>query len=179
MLKDTVFLHRENIKQILLYVFSSYFFTDNFPKKIHPKCAPDRSISISKMQKLLRLGGGTPPSPLPPLGRFAPSLAFSLQYCKSYPPLTGNFFAPPDNRHLLRPCPWMDHILHLECIWDWYFLAAHTHALCIGSGSATGFFFPAPRFVHSLLKYFFKFQLWYWIQLYTPKYLNLILVFRY
>ena len=61
MLKDTVFLHRENIKQILLYVFSSYFFTDNFPKKIHPKCAPDRSYSISKMQKLLRLGGGTLP----------------------------------------------------------------------------------------------------------------------
>ena len=62
-------------------------FTDNFPKKIHPKCAPDRSISISKMQKLLRLGGGTPPSQtLPPLGRFAPSLAFSLQYCKSCPP---------------------------------------------------------------------------------------------
>ena len=23
---------------LLLYVFSSYFFTDNFPKKIHPKC---------------------------------------------------------------------------------------------------------------------------------------------
>ena len=106
MLKDTVFLHRENIKQILLYVFSSYFFIDNFPKKIHPKCAPDRSISISKMQKLLRLGGGTSPSQtLPPLGRFAPSLAFSLQYCKSYPPLTRKCFAlaPPDNRHLLRP----------------------------------------------------------------------------
>ena len=51
-------------------------------------------------------------------------------------------------------------LLHLVCIWGWYFLAAHTHVLCMGSGSATGFF-PAPRLVHSLLKYFFKFQLWY------------------
>ena len=33
--------------------------------------------------------------------------------------------------------------------------------------------------VHSLLKYFFKFQLWSWIQLYTTKYSNLILIFRY
>ena len=64
-----------------------------------------------------------------------------------------------------------DHILHLVlvCIWGWYFLAPHTHVLCMGSGSATGVF-PAPRLVHSLLKYFFKFQLWYWIQLYTTKY---------
>ena len=36
--------------------------------------------------------------------------------------------------------PWMDHILHLVCIWGWYFLAAHTHVLCMGSGRATGFF---------------------------------------
>ena len=74
MLKDTVFLHRENIKQILLYVFSSYFFTDNFPKKIHPKCAPDRSISISKMQKLLRLHPPPRPSPRPRL-RFPYNIA--------------------------------------------------------------------------------------------------------
>ena len=48
-------------------------------QKIHPKCAPDRSISIPKMQKLPRVGGGTPPShTLPTLGRFAPSLAFPL-----------------------------------------------------------------------------------------------------
>ena len=37
--------------------------------------------------------------------------------------------------------------------------------LCMGSGSATGFFY-AVRLVHSLLKYFFKFQLWYWIQIF-------------
>ena len=37
-------------------------------------------------------------------------------------------------------------LLHLVCIWGWYFLAAHTHVLCMGSGSATGFF-PAPRFI--------------------------------
>ena len=96
----------------------------------------------------------------------------------------GSLFADRNNdnfRHTYTvsgPCPWMDHILHLVCIWGWYFLAAHTHVLCMGSGSATCFF-PAPRLVHSLPKYFFKFQLWYWIQLYTPtcpKYLNLILV---
>ena len=28
----------------------------------------------------------------------------------------------------------------LVCIWGWYFLATHTHVLCMGSGSATGFF---------------------------------------
>ena len=71
-----------------------------------------------------------------------------------------------------------DHILHLVCIWGWHFLAPHTHVLCMGSGSATGVF-PATRLVHYLLKYFFKFQLWYWIQLYTTKYSNLILIFRY
>ena len=42
-----------------------------------------------------------------------------------------------------------------------YFLVPHTHVLCMGSGSATGFFY-AVRLVHSLLKYFFQFQLWYW-----------------
>ena len=72
----------------------------------------------------------------------------------------------------------MDHILHLVCIWGQYFLACHTHVLCMGSGSASALFL-APGLVHSLLKYFFKFQLWYWIQLYTTKYSNLILIFRY
>ena len=59
------------------------------------------------------------------------------------------------------------------------FLAPHTHVLCMVSGSATGFFFPAVRLVHSLLKYFFTFQLWYWIQVYTTKYSILILIFRF
>ena len=45
----------------------------------------------------------------------------------------------------------------------------------MGSGSATGFFYQV-RLVHSLLKYFFKFQLWYWIQIYTTKYSNLLLI---
>ena len=44
-----------------------------------------------------------------------------------------------------------------------YFLVPHTHVLCMGSGSATGKKFPV-RLVHSLLKYFSKFQLWYWIK---------------
>ena len=66
-------------------------------KKIHPKCAPDRSISISKMQKLLRLRGGTPPSQtLPPLGRFAPSLAFSYNI---------ENVAPPRNKFLRTALP--------------------------------------------------------------------------
>ena len=56
-----------------------------------------------------------------------------------------------------------------------YFLLPHTHVLCMGSGSATGFFY-AVRLVHSLLKYFFKFKLWYWIQIYTTKYSNLLLI---
>ena len=56
-----------------------------------------------------------------------------------------------------------------------YFLVPHTHVLCMGSGSATGFFY-AVRLVYSLLKYFFKFQLWYWIQIYTTKYSNLLLI---
>ena len=56
-----------------------------------------------------------------------------------------------------------------------YFLVPHTHVLCMGSGSATGKKIQV-RLVHSLLKYFFKFQLWYWIQIYTTKYSNLLLI---
>ena len=56
-----------------------------------------------------------------------------------------------------------------------YFLVPHTHVLCMGSGSATGKK-NQVRLVHSLLKYFFKFQLWYWIQIYTTKYSNLLLI---
>ena len=44
-----------------------------------------------------------------------------------------------------------------------YFLVPHTHVLCMGSGSATGKK-NQVRLVHSLLKYFLKFQLWYWIK---------------
>ena len=44
-----------------------------------------------------------------------------------------------------------------------YFLVPHTHVLCMGSGSATGKKIQV-RLVHSLLKYFFTFQLWYWIK---------------
>ena len=56
-----------------------------------------------------------------------------------------------------------------------YFLVPHTHVLCMGSGSATGKKIQV-RLVHSLLKYFFKFQLWYWNQIYTTKYSNLLLI---
>ena len=80
-------------------------------------------------------------------------------------------------------------VFHIHCLWVWvrttptqyvvntlywphtalsvylvcYFLVPHTHVLCMGSGSATGTKFQV-RLVHSLLKYFFKFQLWYWIK---------------
>ena len=56
-----------------------------------------------------------------------------------------------------------------------YFLVPHTHVLCMGSGSAIDNFYAA-RLVHSLRKYSFKFQLWYWIQIYTTKYSNLLLI---
>ena len=76
----------------------------------------------------------------------------------------------------------IDHIRHLvciECVIFWYPMGmawlGHTHVLCMGSGSATGFFYQV-RLVHSLVKYFFKFQLWYWIQIYTTKYSNLLLI---
>ena len=58
-----------------------------------------------------------------------------------------------------------------------YFLVPHTHVLCMGSAQAVQQdFFYAVRLVYSLLKYFFKFQLWYWIQIYTTKYSNLLLI---
>ena len=71
----------------------------------------------------------------------------------------------------------IDHNTALSVYRVCYFLVPHTHVLCMGSGSATGFFY-AVRLVHSLLKYFFKlkFQLWYWIQIYTTKYSNLLLI---
>ena len=50
----------------------------------------------------------------------------------------------------------IDHIRHLLSVYRvCYFLVPHTHVLCMGSGSATGFFYQV-RLVHSLLKYFFQ-----------------------
>ena len=49
-------------------------FYSNFFQKIHPKCAPDRSISISKMQKAPWCGRGTPP-PTPSPARALRALA--------------------------------------------------------------------------------------------------------
>ena len=70
--------------------------------------------------------------------------------------------------------PWMDHIhvLHLVlvCIWGWYFLAVPIHMM-YGIRQCNRVFSGAE--ISALFaKYFFLFQLWYWIQLYTPKYLN-------
>ena len=83
---------------------------------------------------------------------------------------------------LVTPTQYVVHISYgphtpLSVCWGWYFPAPDTHVLCMGSRTATGIF-AALRLVHSLLKYFFKFQLWYWIQFYTTKYSNLILIFR-
>ena len=72
-------------------IFFLLFLFKIFPK-IHPKCAPDRSISISKMQKLPRVGGGTPPpTPSPHSGASRPRLRF--------PSIVDNL-APPTKKFL-------------------------------------------------------------------------------
>ena len=48
----------------------------------------------------------------------------------------------------------LDHIRHLVCIECVIFWYPHTHVLCMGSGSATGFFYQV-RLVHSSLSAFF------------------------
>ena len=53
----------------------------------------------------------------------------------------GKLFPGPWHKVYTVSGPWMDHILPLVCIWGWYFLAPYTHVLCMGSGSAIGFFF--------------------------------------
>ena len=71
----------------------------------------------------------------------------------------------------------IDHIRHLvciECVIFWY--PVHTcyvwdQAVQQPTGKKN-----QVRLVHSLLKYFFLFQLWYWIQIYTTKYSNLLLI---
>ena len=66
-----------------------------------------------------------------------------------------------DSQYVVNTLYWPHTALsvYLVC----YFLVPHTHVLCMGSGSATGKKIQV-RLVHSLLKYFFKFQLWYWIK---------------
>ena len=69
-------------------------FIEHFPLKIHPKCAPDRSILISNMQKLPRVGGGTPPpTPSPRSGASRPRLL---------PPSIVDNLAPPPRKKFLR-----------------------------------------------------------------------------
>ena len=68
----------------------------------------------------------------------------------------------------------IDHIRHLvciECVIFWYPI----HTCYVWDQAVQQDFFYAVRLVHSLLKYFFKFQLWYWIQIYTTKYSNLLI----
>ena len=72
-----------------MYFLLTLFYWQFPPPPQNPPKVCTRSLNFKKkMQKLLRLGGGIPPSQtLPPLGRFAPwSLAFSLEYRKSCPP---------------------------------------------------------------------------------------------
>ena len=61
----------------------------------------------------------------------------------------------------------------IECVIFWY--PIHT---CYVWDQAVQqeIFLGWDSLVHSLLKYFFKFQLWYWIQIYTTKYSNLLLI---
>ena len=54
----------------------------------------------------------------------------------------------------------------------------HMH-VTYGIRQCNSFFFPAVRLVHSLRKYYFYFQLWHWILVYTNKYAHLILILKY
>ena len=75
--------------------------------------------------------------------------------------------------------PWMDHLLPLVYIWGDFFW--HPIYVCVmyGIGQCHRIF-SSSILVHSWTKYFFRFHLWYWIQLCTTKYSNLILIsFRY
>ena len=56
-----------------------------------PKCAPDRSISISKMQKLPRVGGGGA-TPSPRSGASRPRLLFPSNIDNLAPPPPGKKF---------------------------------------------------------------------------------------
>ena len=72
-------------------------------QQFHPKCAPDRSISISKMHKLPRVGGGTvggghpPPTPSPRSGASRPRLLFPSN-------ILDNLAPPPGKTSCVRPC---------------------------------------------------------------------------
>ena len=77
--------------------------------------------------------------------------------------LTSRFLAELTHLHSKWSILCIDHIRHLVVYLVCYFLVPHTHVLCMGSGSATGKK-NQVRLVHSLLKYFLKFQLWYWIK---------------
>ena len=78
---------------------------------------------------------------------------------KKYKRLSWLFITP--TQYVVNTLYWPHTALsvYLVC----YFLVPHTHVLCMGSGSATGKKIQV-RLVYSLLKYFFKFQLWYWIK---------------
>ena len=125
MLKDTVFPTPRKPLSKYYYMYFFLLFYWHFPKKIHPKCAPDRSISISKMQKLLRMGRGDTPLPDPPPARALRALACVFPTILQILPPTdltphwpGIFFCscppppPPDNRHLVTPL----HTLATQCV---------------------------------------------------------------
>ena len=63
-------------------------------------------------------------------------------------------------------------IVCIECVIFWYPI----HTCYVWDQAVQQDFFMRWDTVHSLLKYFFKFQLWYWIQIYTTKYSNLLLI---
>ena len=66
------------------------FFINFPPKKSTSKCAPNRSISISKMQKLPRVGGGGGDSHTLPSGALRPRLRFPSNIVDN--------LAPPRNK---------------------------------------------------------------------------------
>ena len=86
----------------LICIFFLLFYS-NFSKKIHPKYAPDRLISISKMQKLPSCGReGTPPpttSPPPPPSPARAPRAFFLRFPSNN---VDNLAPPPPRKKFLR-----------------------------------------------------------------------------
>ena len=77
--------HTFSMNMYFLLTFFLLIISPPKKKKSTPKCAPDRSISISKMHTL------------PPLGREAPSLAFFPRILQILPP-------PPTKNSCVRPC---------------------------------------------------------------------------
>ena len=79
-----------------------------------------------------------------------------LIHCTKFNQQIRTYFSPwiNFNPHLQVSGPWMDHFTPISVYLRVIFLAPHTHVLCMGSGSATGFFL---RWVSALFAKIFFF----------------------